>query len=92
MIRLKGEIVLRASDGSAHEQAERLFAVSLDLAVRQKALAWQLRTATSLAQLRHAQGRRSDARDLLRSTCSLFAESHDLHDLTVAREALDVIA
>jgi predicted ATPase len=44
-----------------------------------------LRAAVSLAQLRHDQGRRSEARDLLAPVYGWFTESFDGADLKEAK-------
>ncbi len=89
LLRLKGELALCSPDAFSHEQAEELFSTSLELAIGQKALAWQIRSATSLARLRLAQGRQSEGRSLLLPTYNAFSEGHALPDLMAARSLLD---
>lgn len=89
MLRLKGEILLHAADAADLAEAERHLSDALELAIRQKALAWQLRAASSLARLRHRQGRTSEGRDLLASVYNSFTEGHELADLIAARSLLD---
>ncbi len=86
ILRAHGETLL--SVGLATPQAaENLFLRSLDTARRQKALSWQLRTATSLGRLWGYQGRVDEARDLLAGTLSLFTEGFGDSDF-IAGEAL----
>lgn len=92
MLRLKGEIVLRAADTASLTEAEQYFSDALELAIQQKALAWQLRAASSLARLRRAQDRTSEGRDLLASVYNTFTEGYDLHDLVAARSLLNELA
>jgi predicted ATPase/DNA-binding winged helix-turn-helix (wHTH) protein len=86
-LRVKGEISL--SSGNADmASTERLFCRSLDLAHRQGALSWELRSAMSLGQLYHAQGRDHDASKLLNSVYTRFTEGFATADLKTARRLL----
>lgn len=87
-LRVKGEILLRARNGGDAE-AEDLFRQSLDLAARQGALAWELRSATSLARLRRRQGRAREARAILAPVYDRFVEGFETADLVAARLLLD---
>jgi len=49
----------------------------------------ELRAAVSLCRLWHAQGRDSDARDLLSETYHCFTEGFDTPDLKEAKAPLD---
>src|SRR5262249_49782584 len=62
LLRIKGEIALLDTAGDAAAVAEQAFLDALDWARRQQALAWQLRSAMSLARLRRNQDRIADAR------------------------------
>src|SRR5260370_28906552 len=86
MMRIKGEIL---ASGSRSCEAETWFSRSLDLAREQSALAWELRTATSLAQLWASQGRCDEARRLLRPVYDRFTEGFDTPDLKTAKRLLD---
>jgi tetratricopeptide (TPR) repeat protein len=70
------------------EVAESHFRRSLVIARRQDAKSFELRTATSLARLWHAQGRRDEARELLAPICGWFTEGFDLPDLIEAKAQL----
>jgi predicted ATPase len=88
LLRIKGSIFFSAQRFAPLE-AEACFLTSLDLAARQSALAWELRTATSLALLRAGQGRRDEAREVLAPVYARFTEGLDNADLTAARNLLD---
>jgi predicted ATPase len=62
------------------------------LAGRQHALAWELRTATSFAQLRSMQGRHQGARDLLAPVFDRYTEGFESSDLKAAKALLDRLA
>ena len=59
------------------------------IAQEQSAKLWELRAAISLARLRHNQGRRAEARDLLAPVYGWFTEGFDTPDLIEARALLD---
>jgi predicted ATPase len=88
LLRIKGSILVSAQRFGPFE-AEACFLTSLDLAARQSALAWELRTATSLALLRAGQGRRDEAREVLAPIYARFTEGFDNADLTAARNLLN---
>ena len=69
--------------------AETHFRRSLDIANLQGALSWELRAATSLAQLWQVQGRVGDAYDLLAPVYGRFAEGFGTLDLITARALLN---
>jgi predicted ATPase/DNA-binding winged helix-turn-helix (wHTH) protein len=64
------------------------FEASLKLAREQGAAAWELRAATSLAQLRRHQGRREEARIVLASTLERLPRDEDTNDLRAAADVL----
>jgi hypothetical protein len=88
ILRAKGVIALK-EDASNAVAAERLFRQSLDLARQQGALAWELRSAMSAARLLQAQGRVSEARDLVAPIHARFTEGFGTADLVAARTLLD---
>jgi predicted ATPase len=71
--------------------AEEHFLQSLDWAQRQGALSWELQTSTSLARLRHDQGRIAEARTLLQSVYDRFSEGFETADLKTARACLNAL-
>jgi len=89
LLRIKGELILREDAPQAAAAAEENFLRSLDWARRQGALAWELRTATSLARLQQDQGRAAEARSLLQSVYDRFSEGFETADLKTAKAHLD---
>ena len=92
LLRVKGEILATHAEGAAASEAETLFQRSLDYARRQSALAWELRTANSLARLRQQQGRVAEARGVLEPVYSRFREGYGTADLVEARRILTSLA
>jgi len=89
LLRIKGELFLLQGAPEAAAAAEGLFRQALDWARRQRALSWELRSATSLARLMRDQGRIEEARDLLGSVYAHFSEGFGTVDLTTAKALLD---
>ena len=89
--RVRGEALRKEHSVEAAAGAETLFEQSMQIAQRQGALAWQLRTAMSLATLWRDQRQGARARDLLASTYSRFAEGHGTRDLRQARSLLETL-
>jgi predicted ATPase/DNA-binding winged helix-turn-helix (wHTH) protein len=87
LLRVKATILISAPEPES-SKAEQCLLDSLDLADRQGGLAWQLRTATSLAHLRSGQGRPDEARDLLTPIYARFTEGFDNADLKAAARLL----
>ena len=86
--RLKGELTLQHSQDTA--EAEACFQKSIEIAQKQGAKSWELRTATSLA--RPWQGKTEEARDLLAPVYNWFTEGFDTADLKEAKVLLDELA
>ncbi len=84
-LRLRGSLL---RDGEDFAAAEESFLASLDLARQQEARLWELRTATSLADLWRARGRGDEARELLAPIVAWFSEGADLKVVRQARELL----
>ncbi len=72
--------------------AEPLLLAALDRARRQEALAWELRSATSLARVWHGHGRSGEARALLEPVRGRFHEGLDTADLVRADRLLGELA
>ncbi|WXA89517.1 winged helix-turn-helix domain-containing protein [Pendulispora rubella] len=87
--RIRGARWLARGDAQHAARAEAAFRRSLEVAQRQQALAWELRTATTLAE--HAQGRQgyTEARDRLAAVYERFTEGFDTRDLVRAASILD---
>jgi predicted ATPase len=90
-LRVKGELILLTGVPDAAAEAESYFVQSLELARRQKALSWELRTATSLAHLRQRQCRSSDGMEVLQPVYARFTEGFDTADLVAARTLLGTL-
>ena len=92
LLRIRGELILL--QGTAHPVAvaEQHFRRALDLARRQEALFWELRTATSLARLKQGQGRITEARELLGPIYGRFTEGFATADLLQAKTLLEQLA
>jgi hypothetical protein len=88
-LRIKGELILLRDAPSMPMAAEVCFAQGIELAATQGALSWELRAATSLARLRHRQGRRQDAMAVLQPVFDRFTEGFGTADLRSARSVLD---
>jgi predicted ATPase len=89
--RLQGQLLLQQSPDNATE-AETYFHQAIAIAQNQSAKSWELRAATSLAQLWHSQGKRQEAYDLLAPVYSWFTEGFDTADLKDAKALLDELA
>jgi predicted ATPase/DNA-binding winged helix-turn-helix (wHTH) protein len=87
LLRVKGSIMM-ATQAAEPAGAEACFQSALDLAARQQALAWELRSATSLARLRLDQGSRGEVRRVLVPVYDRFTEGFDSADLVAARDLL----
>jgi predicted ATPase/DNA-binding winged helix-turn-helix (wHTH) protein len=86
-LRLKGELLLQA--GAEPRAAEAYFDRSIALARAQGALAWELRTAMSIASLQRKQRRTEQARQVLHAAYARFTEGFETADLKRAKELLD---
>ncbi|MGV8920694.1 MAG: ATP-binding protein [Pseudomonas sp.] len=88
------EILRIAADLHAHRPtpdlalAERYLKRSLACARHQSALAWELRSATSLTRLRLLQGRNNEAGKLLEEVYGRYSEGFDSMDLRTAKQLL----
>jgi adenylate cyclase len=86
--RHKGQILLRLG---LHGTAEEIYRKALRVAEEQEASLWELRAATSLAELHLHQGRRIEARDLLIPIYNRFTEGFDTPDLKQAKTLLSAL-
>jgi predicted ATPase/DNA-binding winged helix-turn-helix (wHTH) protein len=86
-LRVKGRILSSMSQGNLLA-AERVLVQSLELARREGALGWELRTATTLARLRADLGEREEAWSLLAGIYEQFTDGAETHDLSAARTLL----
>jgi tetratricopeptide (TPR) repeat protein len=84
----RGEILL---DGRDTAEAEASFTTALEVARGQKAGLFELLAATALARLWQGQGKRREARELLRPVYDAFTEGLDTAPLSEARALLEEI-
>jgi len=89
LLRIKGELSRLEGSAVAVRRAENHYREALDWASRQDALSWELRAATSLAQLWHQHGRTREADQLLFSVYRRFNEGFETCDLKAARALID---
>jgi tetratricopeptide (TPR) repeat protein len=88
--RMRGNFL--AASGAGSEQCEAAYREALAIARRQEAKTLELSAATDLARLWRAQGRNSEARDLLKPVYNWFTEGLDTPDLKDAKTQLDDVA
>ena len=88
LLRVKGELRLRLRA----PDAEKILLESLEEARDQRALAWELRSATSLARLWRDLGRARDAREVLAPVHERFREGLDTTDWLAAKSLLDALS
>ncbi len=88
ILRARAETLRRQRSRDADGEVEALLLRSLGLARTQGALAWELRTATSLASLRRDQGRTGEALALLAPISSRIVEDLEAADARAARELI----
>jgi predicted ATPase len=79
----------RLAQGAPLAEVEELFQRGLATARKQNARLFELRTATSLAQVWRDVGRVDDARALLAPVYGWFTSGHHTVDLIQARAVLD---
>ena len=91
LLRIKGELLLMQGAPEAAATAEDHFRQALDLAHRQGALSWELRSATSLARRLRDQGRSVEALASLQPVYDWFTEGFETADLKAARNLLNTL-
>src|SRR5258708_20658827 len=89
LMRVKGELLLQDSGDRVGETADQSFGRAIEVAQRQGALMWELRSATSLAGQRVRQGRHEEARRILAPVYDRFTEGFETTDLRSARRMLE---
>ena len=92
LLRIKGELLLRETEHRSISAAEQCFGEALELARRQGALFWELRSALNLARLRIGQDRPGDARAVLAPAYAKFAEGFEIADLRNAGAMLEQLS
>ncbi len=73
-------------------EAEACFLKAIDIAQKQQAKSWELRSSTSLARLWQQQGKTAEARNLLSNVYNWFTEGFDTKDLQEAKALLDELS
>jgi hypothetical protein len=90
-MRVRGELLLLQGAFQNAGAAENCFRRAVDMACRQGALSWELRSAMSLARLLHDPERPHDALAVLQPVFGRFAEGFDTADLKQAKALLGSI-
>jgi class 3 adenylate cyclase/predicted ATPase len=88
VLRIKAGLVL-AGGPARDDEAESLLTRSLEIARRQQALSWELRTSCDLARLWQCRGRGEEALNLLRSIYGRFTEGFGTPDLQAAKALME---
>jgi len=88
VLRIKAGLLLAAGRARA-EEIESVLIASLEIARRQKALCWELRTSCDLARLWQGQGRGKEALKLVRSIYDQFTEGLETADLQHAKALIE---
>ncbi|EJN17411.1 putative ATPase [Pseudomonas sp. GM78] len=88
ILRARANALLAAECPVKNCAAETLLIKALNVAKAQGALAWELRSATSLARLWQRQGRYRQARELLSPIYQRFTEGHATPDLVAVQRLL----
>jgi predicted ATPase/DNA-binding winged helix-turn-helix (wHTH) protein len=91
VLRIKASTMI-SLDQSLFAKAEECLLHSRDLAIKQGALAWELRTATTLAALRSRQGHAEQGRRALLPVYARFTEGFDNADVKAAHRLLHDLA
>jgi predicted ATPase len=89
VLRARADALLAEDCPLKAEAAEAVLIRALNVAKHQGALAWELRSATSLAQLWQRQGRHQQAHELLAPIYNRFTEGFATPDLSKVRRLLD---
>jgi tetratricopeptide (TPR) repeat protein len=92
LLRVWAYRLLSGGDKTAHGEAEATLLHSLNLARRQDAKSWELRTATTLALFYLRSGRIREARAALEPTLMQFKQGHDTRDFQTAISALSELS
>ncbi len=87
---LRVAAVQRLTGSGADDAAvESGLCASLQIARDQRALAWELRTTTSLAGLLQRKGRGTEALNAMQAICAKFSEGLDTADLVAAKVLIE---
>lgn len=83
--RVKAQLLLEKNDAA---EAEACLLKSIDVARRQEAKSWELRTAIDLSRLWQSHGKKEEAYSLLANIYNWFTEGFDTPDLVEAHNLL----
>lgn len=86
LLRVQGDIYLQSAEQA---KASSCYQRAIETARKQSAKAWELRAATSFAELLGEQGEKQQARDLLDGVYSWFSEGLESQDMKRAGRLLD---
>jgi predicted ATPase/DNA-binding winged helix-turn-helix (wHTH) protein len=92
ILRRYGEKVSRRQSAAAKAEAQDWFERSFEISREQGAVAWELRTATSLATLWRDLGRATDAEALLAPVYQKITEGFDTADVVSAQRLLEALS
>ncbi|MFZ2052657.1 MAG: protein kinase [Candidatus Aminicenantales bacterium] len=96
LYRIKGELLLKKAErndrAAMEKEAEACFRQSLDVARRQEAKSFELRTAISLGRLLQKQGKGSETRTLLEGIYGWFTEGFNTPDLKEAKSLIEELS
>jgi predicted ATPase len=92
VLRVSGEREAGRGGADAQTRAKATFLHAIEQARAQRALAWELRAATSLARLLSKTGRAAEAQAHLQPVYDRFREGHQTRDLRTAAELLREIS
>ncbi|KAB0504631.1 ATP-binding protein [Pseudomonas moorei] len=88
ILRARADALLAADGPVSNDAAESVLIRALNVAKHQGALAWELRSATSLARLWQRQGRYRQAHELLAPIYQRFTEGYATPDLIAVERLL----
>jgi predicted ATPase len=97
LYRLRGKLLIQKAEvekqmGKIEVEAEACFCKALEIARRQQAKSFELRTTLNLSRLMQNQGRSEEARGLLAETYGWFTEGFDTIDLKEAKTLLEELS
>jgi predicted ATPase len=90
--RLRGELLVAGGRARDEEAIQGCFCKAIEVARKQDAKSWELRTTMSLARLLNKQRRRDEARTMLADIYGWFTEGFDTADLKDAKSLLDELS
>ena len=91
MFRVKGRL-LATMEPKNEIEGEKWLLQAIDMAKTQRAVAWELRAATTLARLQSGQGRHDDARAVLKAAHQQFTQGFATADLRAASRLLSELS